>query len=344
MELISNSGDRRHYDLLMSLAAEADEMTIASPFCFPDFRRFAQDLSATAVKTVTFITTLKSDEIISKAGSLLSFSREMNAHGIEWHIRIDDRLHGKVYVFKRDRVPFSAVVTSANITDKGMRQNHEWGCVLKEEQAIRNLEGEVIADTQYDLPERKLEEIIALVESYKKTHDIPAAAPAPCIDISGIVRSQDLPKGVRIFIKPIGSAEHKVFDGDYSEEGRQYFSKKRPAAVRKGDILIAYAVGATKIISAFRVQGGPFRDENADARWPWCVEVENITPGLGKNWPEKNLFPTRIAKDYAETYGKPVTNAGGMNLNGLMQGNDKIQLKDAFGRYLLAMVIECDRS
>ena len=78
-------------------------------------------------------------------------------------------------------------------------------------------------------------------------------------------------------------------------------------------------------------------------RWPWFVEVNNLTTNLGKTWTKKNLKVMDIAREYAEIYKLPVTQRGGYNLNGLMLGNDKIQLTDEFGRYLLVLAMEANK-
>lgn len=49
------------------------------------------------------------------------------------------------------------------------------------------------------------------------------------------------------------------------------------------------------------------------------------------------ITATTIANKYAQEHQKPVTKNCGMNLNGLNHGNDKIQLDDEYGRYLLSL-------
>ena len=116
-----------------------------------------------------------------------------------------------------------------------------------------------------------------------------------------------------------------------------------PKAVRVGDILITYAVGARKIISVFKVMSSPKHTNIPNDRWPWFVEVNNLTTNLGKTWTKKDLKVMDIAREYAEIYKLPVTQRGGYNLNGLMLGNDKIQLTDKFGRYLFVLVMEANK-
>ena len=73
------------------------------------------------------------------------------------------------------------------------------------------------------------------------------------------------------------------------------------------------------------------------------MEVNNLTTKLGKTWTKKILKVMDIAREYAERYKLPVTQRGGYNLNGLMLGNDKIQLTHEFGRYLFVLAMETNK-
>ncbi len=344
MELVNNTQNNSHYDVLMALARESDELIVASPFCFNDFRPFADDLAGNSdIRSVTFITTLKQDELLSKIEALMSFSTEMASHMIDWKIYIDNRLHGKVYIFRKFGHYTGAIITSANITCKGQKTNHEWGCLTRERNQIESLYRQLIDDTEYEADRNKLEMIMKRVEDYRQNHEIPGQVQVPEIDIDDIVHHVDIPAGTRFFIKPIGSAENKVYKGDYSNENEQHFSKRCPQSVKEGDILIAYGVGSRKVISAFQVLSGPYHTGKPDDRWPWYFEVRNLTPELGGNWPYKNLFITDIVRKYVESFDLPVTKNGKKNLNGLRYGSDKIQLTDEFGRYLFQKVCEENR-
>ena len=64
---------------------------------------------------------------------------------------------------------------------------------------------------------------------------------------------------------------------------------------------------------------------------------------FGKTCTEKILKVMDIAREYAERYKLPVTQRGGYNMNGLMLGNDKIQLTDEFGRYLFVLAMKTNK-
>lgn len=341
MQIIGNSGTNTHRQIISNLCLNADELVIASPFCYSDFFEFARDLQrGGTVKKIVFVTTLKSDEVVRKIDSLLSFRDKMMEIGVQWEIHRDDNLHGKVYIFKSAGTPFACIITSANLTKNGMEDNHEWGVLVDARQEIIRLERQLLADTTHQFLTEEIESIKALVESH-----YPGGVPKQNVinvEIDDIIKSYPVKKDTRIFIKPIGSSEKPVYEGDYSKTREMHFSIRRPNSVREGDILIAYGVGSCKIVGAYIVTSKPIKTENVGDRWPWFVLCEALSPKLsGGIWVSKSLHVTGIANDYAKT-GKIVTYKGGKNLNGLNFGCDKIRLSDEYGRYLLGKVMNAN--
>lgn len=204
------------------------------------------------------------------------------------------------------------------------------------------MEKQLLVDADIELTSEKLELIKKRAdktceEGWKKVKQQE-------IQIDNILRLPQIPNGTRFFIKPFGSNNHKIFEGDYSEKfQKQHFANRKPKAVRVGDILITYAVGARKIISIFKVMSSPKHTNMPNDRWPWFVEANNLTTNLGKAWAKKSLMVMNIAREYAEIYKLPVTQRGGYNLNGLMLGNDKIQLTDEFGMYLFGIAMNANK-
>lgn len=340
MQLINNSSTS-HLSVLKDLLSISVEVLIASPFCYLDFTEFADVVASSGVKRVRFVTTLKEDEVVGKIDALHSFCHEMNRIDVEWKLMIDNKLHGKVYVFRKGGNAKATIISSANLTRNGMELNHEWGVRIDEAQMIDEVEMWMLADVEFLLTE---EQVIAIMKQAHKEHPDGVAKVKPqVVDIADIVMPLKVANGVRIFIKPYGSSESKVFKGDFSHEKRMYFSKKFPRAVRIGDILISYAVGACNMFGAYRVTSKPIHDEYNDPRWPWYVEADCMTPYLANHkWEHANLRVTTIANKYAEKHNKPVTKRGKMNLNGINHSNDKIQLDDEYGRYLLSLLRSFD--
>ena len=67
MQIIENFSCHNHYDCLLALCKQADELLIASPFCFPNFETFVSNVSKKdSTRKITFITTMKNDEAVEK--------------------------------------------------------------------------------------------------------------------------------------------------------------------------------------------------------------------------------------------------------------------------------------
>ena len=302
MEILYNSNASSHHQRFMRLCSMADELLLVSPFCFPDFSSFANEIADIGtIRKITFITTLEREGVVGKVDQLISFCREMERICLIWELRLDEALHGKIYIFKANGHPFASIITSANLTHNGMVANHEWGCVIEDERMLAFIEKQVIDDAPIQLTESIFEEIkerakMKYPEGVKKE-------PVATIDIEDILHPFQIPQDTRIFIKPVGVSSNPIYKGDFSKDTDMYFSKKRPNAVRVGDILITYAVGGRKIMGAYKVKSEPQWDIDGDPRWPWYVESDCLTPCLAnRKWADIGYHVTGVANEY----GSPV--------------------------------------
>ena len=349
MYIVDNTTKNNHYSIIENLASSADEIILVSPFCVLDFDNFLNRIvNSGLIKSMTFMTTLKGCEIADKTHSLLSFKRMTTKYGIQNSILINNSLHGKIYIFKSNGVPLNALVTSANATHNGFRRNHEWGCCFDDKDQIENLEKTIIRTAEYELTDNMLNDVKHRVDSHKQQHPIVPQSLPPAININDIIASNrfnlNITSNTRIFLKPIGHTEDPVFDGDYSEEAKQYFAKP-PKAIHKNDLLISYGVGSRKIISIFQVlSNAPLNSGDKNSRWPWYVKVANLTSKFAKVWFNKNLYITNLAQDYVDIYDLPITNKGGKTLGALQWGVDKIQLTQNFGTELLSLIMTIEKN
>lgn len=344
MNILSNITTANHSSVFFSLCKNADEIVMASPFCYPNFVEFANSITAAgSVGRIVFITTAKNDEIVGKIDSLLSFRKEMERIGVQWELRKDDSLHGKVYIFKNSGQPFAGIITSSNLTHNGMVAHHEWGVQIDDVQLLTDLEAQIIACASDSLSISQLEDI---KDRVKEVYPTGIQKPKPAmVVIDDIVQGYKVPKGTQIFIKPIGVSEEPIYAGDFSKDKYMHFSKRQPKAVRVGDILIAYAVGARQIIGVFKVTSNPIKIDDNAARWPWYVTSECLTPHLANHtWERVCPVVTQIAKSYLKEFGKPITHTGGKTLGALNFGSDKIQLDNKYGLYLLSRLMELEKT
>lgn len=336
-DIIFNKTENDHYSVILNDAKKSDKIFIVSPFCYADFTKFFNDIaSGNLLKSISFITTLKDDEVIFKVPALRSFLLEAGKHNISATIHIKENLHAKIYLFYKDEQPISAIITSANVTENGLKRNYECGYRICDDSAINNIMTDLKNMATEELSADNLNEISHRIDEYKAKNKVEDLHPnIPSIYIEDLLYV-DYTKN-RIFLKPIGCNENKIYNGDYSTIQEQRFSKRRPKAVRPGDILIVYAVGSAKIVSVNKVISEAYYKDIGD-RWPWHVKVRNLTPDFGKIWYNKNLFPIKLANEYVNNTGLPVTYVGGENLKSLNYGLDKLRLTTDFGKFLLNRV------
>lgn len=340
MKLVSN-GTTNHLECIKDLSLRSDELVFFSPFCFQDFDDFFQEIIHDGTTRVSLVTTLKPEDAVNKCGSMVSFIDIMTARKIKWDLKIDNRLHGKLYFFKHRNRFTGAIVTSANLTENGMRRNHEWGCLLEDESDVRQLFEEAMKGVEIQqVTEEMVIQLMLKVDEYLIAH--PVQRKPDLIDIGGILKAitgMQTEAETRLFLKPIGATGLPVLSGDFSKEGSVSFSRRRPNSVRIGDLLICYAVGSTKLISVFRVLSEPLNTNNAADRWPWYVEVRNETPDYGRRWFETDNELIKVTNRYLEAHPEhELTFIGGRTLGALQFGADKIRLNDDFGKYLIGVV------
>src|SRR5690606_279125 len=96
------------------------------------------------IKKINLITTLVPNSLdqIKKVHSLKSLIEipKIKSGEIECNISLNNKLHGKIYIFKMSGKYIGGLISSANFTDSGLWLNHEWGITLKGEDNLEELE------------------------------------------------------------------------------------------------------------------------------------------------------------------------------------------------------------
>lgn len=342
MNIISNLQTENHYQEINRLLNLSDELIIVSPYLSYDMGTLLGGFeNINNIEKFTLITTLinKSNDLISKSKSLSSFIDFFQIQKGKWKININNKLHGKIYLFKKNDNLISGIITSANMSDNGMRFNHEWGVTISDLATLISLEKEIFGTIEkHNLTVEDIIELYLEVEKYELNNQ--TLPPKINIDISQILNNfhfSPIPSDIRIFLKPIGAAEEPVLQSDRFEKtiDKLHFSKRKPASVRKNDILICYGVGTSKLLSYFEVISEILFDENED-RWPYYVIGKNLSQDFGKKWNDYDLFINQLADTFKlQNRNSPITNVGGFTLGALNFGADKIRLTSEFGNYLI---------
>jgi len=346
MEIVDNLDPKRnHIAKFKVLASGADEIIIASPFLYSDFEDFFTTIGIDNIIKITLITTIASDlyELSNRVSSLVSFFDYLSKRAKNFEIHIDNKLHGKIFLFKSRGNFVSGLISSANLTENGMIRNHEWGIIIDEPEILQR----VASDLNNCVEKRNIsaDELILLMLRLDE-HSTALSNETKGIiriDINDILTRNNLvfDEETKFFIKPIGVQDDPVLEGrEFSHQfDKLHFSKRRPSGVDIGSILICYGVGSRKLLSYYRVLSDARHTGNMNDRWPWYVEAENLSPNFGRTWWNYDLTIASIQEGFHRLNpDKPITFNGGFSLGALNYGADKIRLTKEFAEYLIGKI------
>jgi hypothetical protein len=321
-----------------------------------DFADFFGEVNFSQIKEIHLITTLspKSFDQIKKISSLISFIEfpDIKDKKVKSQISLDNRLHGKIYIFKKRGNYISAVISSANFTDSGLSRNHEWGVEISDKTEIKKLEASILNNIEFS--NLSFDEIYRM---QKATTDFLAEQPQTetrniDLKLTDLLTSSswtsELNDTIEFWLKPIGVTENPVTeDRPFNElDDRLNFSKLRPNGVKPNDILIAYGVGTTKVLSIYRVTSFPIiatqneiDEDDWLERWPWYVHAHNLTPNFGSTWARHNLWINSLKDEFlAINPEEAITAVGGKTLGALNYGKDKLKLSSNFAKFIIDKV------
>ncbi len=370
LNLVSNIGKSSHADQIAQLLQSADEVVFVSPFLFGDFGPWLNDLDLQDLKRFTLITTIapKGEDQLKKPASLLSLYEELNQRWstLELIIQLDNQLHGKVYLFKKDGVFTDGIISSANLTHSGLKGNHEWGIHVQDPKFLTDLYEEIKLAVEYPyISLDLLKKLEVFADRHKSVHpdkieypDIDAAllkALANAPKSRDLEQQLDLDKVQKIFLKPWGTKDYPVLKKDQRPFGDQQgvleFPKGKPKDVGKEDLVITFGTGSRCILSIYQVLSIPQersaelqeRDENA-RRWPWFVFGHNYTTLFGNSWWEHEVTIDMLRNDFLRTHtGKKVTEAGSDSLGALQFGAGRLRITKEFGQFIVNKVMAIEQ-
>lgn len=350
--LIDNLGKNNHKMRLISLIQQSDELLFASPFLTSDINRFLDELNLTSIKRLTLLTILKphDEDQLYKIESLSKISAYCKQHKIHLDLFINNQLHGKVYLFKKNHILKNAIITSANFTDNGIENNLEWGVHISDTNDLNRLAKDVFLNPQnIMLTEEFLAKMNIQYQAIKRTLR-PKKNRIPLNLISFI--KADIPiikSNIKYWLKPIGDKDNPVTEKwDFCDQYQDLnFSKIRPSGIHKNDIIITYGVGCGIILSVFKsISDEPYfstEEEVAEApwkeRWPWSLEAENLCCKFAANCFKHNLKLNDLRSNFCKEYPQSFITAKKTNTFGRFNfGGDKLQLSPMFASFIIQKV------
>ena len=269
-------------------------------------------------------------------------------------LSINNRLHGKVYIFKKENQLIASVITSANFTNNGLHRNHEWGIEIDDIKEMLQLEKSILGSIEYS--SISLQEIQRMRDHIASIPPLPSSAVVPVIalDLTKFISTAQpiisITRNIKYWLKPTGSSEAWVDPKEsYDREiTLLHFSTRPPTGVHVGDILIGYSIGWGRMLGLFEVLTDPehvsdeeMEEEEWMERWPWYVQGRNLCPGFGANWWQLNLQLVELKEKYQQNDPSLiVTQAGNISFGALNFGQDKIELTAEFAVFVMNEIME----
>lgn len=346
---VVNNEKGNHLEEVKDLLANSNEVTIASPFIsLPAIKKIENWLKS-GFQGLTLVTTLKEKDPdqLKKVLVLEELFQLKKSRSFRLTVRIDNQLHGKVYIGKKDVNYIGAIVSSANFTENGLENNHEWGIFIKDQIAISDIHLQIMNDASIELSEKDLAKMRQWMDDNSK-EDVKS----PTIDVS-FIDMIDRPviaaTGITYWLKPLGRDHKPVPDTAFYGDARHMitFSKRgRPNGIKEGHIVIAYSIITMQLISVFVAGDNNDRGElvefpvPGDEQWPYYIWCKNETPQYGANWPKMELTLHSLREDFLRQYPKSTVLPSGNKLNALQWGSDHVKATPEFGEFVVEKMIE----
>lgn len=352
MEIIHNLKGDSHENALSCLLDESTEFICCSPFL-----NKSVDLFETVKdKRIHLITTLKPNraEQLEKVDYFRYLFNIARRNSLELRISIDNRLHGKVYIGKNWRSFVRAIVTSANLTSAGMKENHEWGICFDEQDSITILERQVLSSIEYnDITEEDLKCFQKEIE--RKNYDVMKPLYSNIdlqlvriLDNKAIVPPFFASRNCTYWLKPLGSKEFPYSpDAVMDKENTRLDFAKCPKGVAQGDVVVCYGVGVRKVLSVIKITDGPRQATKKEKRknkhlerWDWCMYGENMTLKYGCKWNNYNLTLHNLEQDFLSHYPNEMLTTKSQSLGALRYHSDKLKLNPNFACFIISEILD----
>lgn len=341
--IIENTNDK-HLQEVKDILKACDEVFVVSPF-ITDEAVSALEEAIAGVKSMIVVTTMKQQDYdqLNKIPVLLKLFSIAEIHAVDLSVKIDNKLHGKVYAGKKDDYYLGAIVTSANLTGNGMANNHEWGVYISDGTVINDICEQILSETEMTVDKEDLLEM----EKWLKAHPV-KKIPRPKLKDNLLDMVQPkvvVQQGATFWLKPYGTIDQHVPSSlKFDEDEKDITLAQGVGSIKEGDVLIVYAVGGRQVISIFEATGKHGKKtvfaNKRDERWPYYVTCRNLTPEFGANWFDANLSLDMLVPSYLLQHPTKDIRPGAQNLAVMQWGRDRMRLDKDFAKYVVQEVVK----
>lgn len=337
MEILTNTKKNNHHQTLCKLAAKADTLIIVSPFVTDDISKLIDDMAT--IKNITLYTTLqKYDDTAQKVVALYEFYKYCKDKSIDLLIKIDDNLHGKVYLFYDGIKPKGFVLTSGNFTENGLVNNHEYGLCIEDADKQKEMADIIMSINTYDLSYIQLCEIYDEALKFIKKHPAVQQEKFKVHKLINKKPSATQNGFVKYYLKPVGTSQEPFVKPTVIKEVDMLGFGKNPKTMQKGDVLLLHSVGPSSIVGYYVVisDEAVYTKNDDEDRWPWKVKAECHSSKFSAEWWDYELRTQELIDEFLEKNpGQHITVAGGDTLGALQWGRDKLQITKEFAQFII---------
>lgn len=337
LDIISNGKKDNHLSHMKKMAVKADTLIIVSPFVSEDISKLTEEM--TTIKKITLYTTLqKYDDTAQKAVALYKFYEYCKGKSIDLLIKIDDNLHGKVYLFYDGIKPKGFVLTSGNFTENGLVNNHEYGLCVKNPDKQKEMADIIMSINTYDLSYTQLCEIYDEALKFIKKHPAVQQEKFKVHKLINKKPSATQNGSVKYYLKPVGTSQEPFVKPMVIKDVDMLGFGKNPKTMQKGDVLLLHSVGPSSIVGYYVVisDEAVFDKKDDSDRWPWKVQAECHSSQFSPVWWDYELKTQELVDEFLEQNpGKHITLAGGDTLGALQWGRDKVQITKEFAQFII---------
>lgn len=337
LDIISNTNKNNHLDYLKKISLKADTLIVVSPFVSDDIAKIVKNIPT--IKKITLYTTMqKYDDAAQKVIALYKFYEFCKNNEIDLLIKIDDNLHGKVYLFYDGINAKGFILTSGNFTENGLVMNHEFGVYIDDADKQKEIADIIMSINTYDLSYIQLSEIYSEALSYIKNHPIVQHEKFKLNKLINKKPSITQNGTIKYYLKPVGTSKEPFLKPQVIKDKDMLGFGKNPKTMKKGDVLLLHSVGPSSIVGYYVVisDNAVYIKNDQDDRWPWKVEAECHSSKFSVKWWEYELKTNEIIDEFIKEYpGKHVTVAGGDTLGALQWGRDKVEITKEFAQYVI---------
>lgn len=344
-KIIDNSTGS-HFKEIKKLLRSCSEILIASPFISEDGVDEIVSCLSNRVETVTIVTTFKPENYdqVKKVPVLQKLYSALTYKSITVYIKIDNKLHGKVYIGKKGDHYSGAIITSANMTDSGLFRNHEWGSLIDSPSVVSRIYDQIINDTECIITNESLSVMAKMIDDKGLSEH--NNKPNNITNLLDIV----VPKhflnvhGVTFWLKPYGTIDNQILPTmKFNEDCFKMTFARSVNRIREGDVFIVYAVGSRAILSVFEATSDKgsiesFPDKRAE-RWPFYVMCVNKTPQFGNHWSKSAISISSLIEKYVQLHPLSEIRPGSQNISVMRRGLDRLRLNKEFAEFVVDEVL-----